>query len=71
MEPNLKQAIEKLENYLRDHPEMQKYQDEIESILDKIPSQEGKLEALSIMLQERLGTLRDELNNLNSLLKGE
>lgn len=71
MEPNLKQAIEKLENYLRDHPEMQKYQDEIESILYKIPSQEGKLEALSIMLQERLGTLRDELNNLNSLLKGE
>ena len=71
MEPNLKQATENLENYLKENPKMQPFQNEVKRILENIPTQEGRVEALSIMIQERLQTLQEKLCELNNLLKGD
>lgn len=60
----LEKAQKALNDFLRDHPELQKYQDEITRRLSKALTFENKMSILQLMMVERLSAMRDELTKL-------
>lgn len=59
--------IKQRDDFLKENPHLQKYQDEINRILSKTP-QDNKLEVLSIILSNKLLELQSGLIDLTKIL---
>lgn len=62
----LELALKAREQYLKEYPELQPFQDEIDRILAKA---ENRLEALSFLIEKKLFELGDALADLQSFLR--
>ena len=59
----LERALKRREDFLKEHPEYQKYQDEIDRILDAtLP--EKRLEVMGLLLSTKLSELGSALTDL-------
>ena len=67
MDQTLKKAIKERDDYLKEHPEHQWFQDEIDQILSKTPDH-MRLEVLKIMLMSSASKLKDEMIKLHKCL---
>lgn len=63
----LSDAFEALDRYLKEHPHLQAYQDEIDDILDRTPG-DKRQEVLGIMMCGKLGQLNGKLQALADIL---
>ena len=65
--------VEKAENalseFLKDNPEMQEYQDEINRIMTKVPGSKERMEVLKFMMVERLDKLKRILDGLQQIVR--
>lgn len=66
----LAEAIEARDLYLKKHPHLQAYQDEIDDILDRTPG-DKRQEVLGIMMCGKLGQLHGKLQALADILGGK
>ena len=62
----LKEAIEKRDKFLKDYPHMQKFQDEIDVILEKTPTHMKKDVVITLLIS-KLQELQQNLNLLGQL----
>jgi len=67
MDQALEKAIKERDDYLKEHPEHQWFQDEIDQILSKTPNH-MRLEVLKIMLMSSAFKLKDEITKLHKCL---
>ena len=63
----LEEALEARAKLLREHPHLQAYQDEIDRILDKIPSFNERMAVLGVMMEAKIYELRDSVVELRSV----
>lgn len=59
----LEEALAKREAFLKEHPEYQEYQEEIDRILDATPS-DKRLEVMTLLLTTKLSELSNVLLDL-------
>jgi len=60
----LEKAEKNLKNFLKENPDLQEYQDEIDRRLEKCPTFESRQAVLSLMMAERLSELGKECGKL-------
>jgi len=60
---DLKKAIEKRDNFLKEHPHLQEYQNYIDSVLSKCTNQNDRLIAIMLMLNGKLNELENMVND--------
>ena len=65
---DLQKAIKERDDYLKKHPEMLGYQQEIDSILDKTP-QHLRAEVLSQLMADRVAALQAAWQEINDITK--
>ncbi len=58
----LKEAEKERDDFLKEHPHLEEYQKEINEVLDKCTSQEDRLIALLIMLNNKVNELKELIN---------
>lgn len=63
----LRQAIVDLEEFLVDNPHMRAYQEEIETLMDKVPEHQ-RLEVIQQLMLEKMLNLRDSLGEIKGTL---
>jgi hypothetical protein len=63
----LAEALEARERLLREHPHLQAYQDEIDRVMQKIPSFNERMAVLGVMMEAKIYELRDSVVELRSL----
>lgn len=61
---NLEELIKKRDDFLRNYPYMQEYQNKIDEILNKCTNQNDRAIAVFIMLNTKLNELNTKLNEL-------
>ena len=59
---DLEEAIRKRDSFLKEHPDMEEYQEYINDILSKCTNQNDKIIALLIMLNNKMKELKDIIN---------
>ena len=64
----LAEALAEKAQFLRNHPQHQHYQDEIDAILDKAGSSENRMTVLAMLMEGKLIELQQELKKLNGIL---
>ena len=71
MTPNerLQTAIEARERYLAENPHLKSYQAEIDRLLDKSGSHDGRMAVLGTLIQGKMLELQSELYRLTGLLQ--
>lgn len=62
----LKSAIEARDEFLKEYPDLQPFQDELNRILSKA---ENRIEALAFLLEKKLSELGNSLADLQTFLK--
>jgi hypothetical protein len=65
----LQQALAERKRLLERYPHLQTYQDEIDRILDKSGSSQGRMAVLGMLMQDKLITLQKELLKLVEILQ--
>ena len=65
----LQQALDARERFLQGHPHLRAYQAEIDLILDKSGSNQGRMAVLGALMQGKLLELRSEFYKLNQYLQ--
>lgn len=60
----LELALEARERFLKDHPDLQPFQDEIDRILADVVEPENRMKALTFLLQKKLCELHDSIADL-------
>lgn len=63
----LEKAIAARDKFLKDHPHLEPFQEEINQILDKTPEAE-KAEVMLLLLAGKLKELQDKMGELNERL---
>ena len=66
---SIQKAIRSRDKYLSENPHLRNFQGEIDSILDKCCSSGDRIEALGLMIHEKLTQLRDVVIKLQELLR--
>lgn len=69
MSNDLKKAIEKRNAFLKEHPDLQPFQDEIDRVLDSTTSHEDRTAALQLMISCKVQELSDILKKLQKSMK--
>jgi hypothetical protein len=64
----LQAALAERERFLARHPHMQAYQDQIDKVLDKSGSHQGRLAVLGMLMQSKLLEMQAEFKKLNAIL---
>lgn len=64
---DIKDAIEKRDEYIKKHPHLQEFQDQIDDALDKC-AEEDRAEVLMILLAGKMSELRDRMNELKGMV---
>lgn len=64
----LQQALKDREQFLMRHPHMRTYQVEIDKLLDKSGSHQGRLAVIGTLMQAKLFDMQKELWKLNEIL---
>jgi hypothetical protein len=59
---SLKKALKNRDDFLREHPQMQEYQNLIDDVLSKCTNQNDRLIAILIMLNSKINELENILN---------
>lgn len=67
---DLQTAIAKRDQFLKDHPHLQSYQDQISNILDRTPEKD-RMHVLGILMSTKLIDLQKKLLELTSMLSEE
>ncbi len=62
----LEEALKAREQFLKEHPHLQSFQEEIDRILEKTVGFENRMPVLAFMNEAKLYELRDSLANLHS-----
>jgi len=65
----IREAKEKRDKFLEEHPHMKKYQQEVENILNRC-NKKDRIEVLGIMLGCKLNEFADQLYELKDINKG-
>ena len=60
----LKAAKRRLTDFLKEHPELQELQEEIDEVLSKCVGHESKMEVLRIMISTKLNDAQVEVSKL-------
>lgn len=68
METNLEKLLKQKEEYLNSHPEMQDYQNQIDTIMEKCKP-EDRFQVLQIMLANKLIELADKFTELKNIIQ--
>ena len=63
----LEEAIKAREKFLKEHPELQPFQDEIDRIMAKTVGFENRMSVLAFMIQTKLFQLRDSITELRAV----
>ena len=69
MSDKLQEAIKKRDDYLKENPRLEKFQKEIDSILDKTTDPQARLEAVTLLLAGKMNELKTALHNLHHALE--
>ena len=64
----LAQALAEKAEFLNQHPEYQKFQNEIDRLLDKAGSMKNRMAVLAILMEGKLIELHQQLQKLNRIL---
>jgi hypothetical protein len=64
---DIKDAIEKRDEYIKKHPHLQEFQDQIDDALDKC-AEGDRAEVLMILLAGKMSELRDRMNELKGMV---
>jgi len=67
---NLEKAIAERDEFLKVNPDLQEYQNTIDTILDKTPECQ-RIEVLSIMITGKLIELHDKLREISAIIQNE
>lgn len=70
-EPDLKQALADRERFLSAHPGYIPYQREIDAILDKAGNPQNRLAVFALMLECKLGELKDKTRQMLRILEAK
>ena len=62
----LEEALKAREQFLKEQPHLQSFQDEIDRILEKTVGFENRMSVLAFMIETKLYELRDSIANLRS-----
>ena len=65
----LQTALAERDQFLKERPHMQAYQNEIDSLLDKSGSHQGRLAVLGTLMQGKLLEIQRELFRLNKIIQ--
>jgi len=65
----LQTALAERDQFLKERPHLQAYQNEIDSLLDKSGSHQGRLAVLGTLMQGKLLEIQRELFHLNKLIQ--
>ena len=68
-ESDVKEAIEKRDQFLSEHPHLQKYQEEIDRRLNGAGSSDNRIAILSMMMREKTDELRENCISLVEVSK--
>jgi hypothetical protein len=63
----LEEALKVRKQLLKDHPDLQPLQDEIDRIFDKTPGFENRMSILAFMIEAKLYELRDSIAQIASV----
>jgi predicted metalloenzyme YecM len=66
----LEEAIAKRDQYLKENPHLQSYQDQIDDIMDKCKPEDRK-DALLMMMHEKVTQLSEQMINLKDALTND
>lgn len=64
----LAEALAERAEFLKKYPELQAFQDEIDTMLDKAGSAENRMQVLAMLMEAKLIELNGELRDLNRIL---
>jgi len=62
----LEEALKAREQFLKEHPDLQPFQNEIDRIMEKTVGFENRMSVLAFMIQTKLFELRDSITALRS-----
>ena len=62
----LKEALEARDQFLKEQPHLQSFQDEIDRILEKTVGFENRMSVLAFMIEAKLHELKDAITELHS-----
>ena len=62
----LEEALKAREKFLKEHPDLQPFQDEIDRIMEKTVGFENRMAVLAFMIENKLYELRDSVAELHS-----
>lgn len=65
---SLEEALKEREDFLKENPHMQEYQDEIDEVLDKCVSDQDRLICISMMLAGKMSEQVKQMNTLSKIL---
>ena len=68
VEDKLQRALARRERFLKHHPHLQAYQNEIDRELDMSGDCHGRMAVLVVLMQGKLLEMRDEFRKLNRYL---
>jgi len=60
----LEEALKAREQFLKEHPHLQAFQDEIDRIMEKTVGFENRMSVLAFMIEAKLYELRDSISRL-------
>jgi len=63
----LEQALKAREEFLKQHPHLQSFQDEIDRIMEKAVGFENRMSVLAFLMEKKLYELRDSVASLRSV----
>lgn len=63
---SLEEALRAREQFLKEHPHLQPFQDEIDRVLEKSVGFENRMSVLAFMIEAKLYELRDSMAGLQS-----
>ena len=64
----LEEALKARDQFLKEQPQLQPFQDEIDRVLEKTVGFENRMSVLTLMIQIKLYELSDSIAKLRSLL---
>ena len=64
MSKTLEECIKERDKFLKEHPEMQEYQDKIDKALEGIEDPKERMETLSAMIHDKLKELANNMRRL-------
>ena len=63
----LEEALKARDKFLKEHPHLQPFQDEIDRIMEKTVGFENRMSVFAFMIQKKLFELRDSIAQLRSV----